>query len=173
MQVISTHFLHDFTRLSDPNEVGIVDKVREEDSEPKKRQLVSGSGVTAKCKGCVYLEEEFADEKCFRRQQTFFGWANTRSHIYSRNKTLTSHPSVHSHAAGYLHFFFFFLSSSVLLHYSRLNVHTRRLMPGLSVFLQTLLMWFWEVGSSRRRKRGVGGEGGQINNVIGPVIRDE
>lgn len=73
VQVISTHFLHDFTRLSDPNEVGIVDEVREEDSEPKKRQLVSGSGVTAKCKGCVYLEGEFADEKCFRRQQTFFG----------------------------------------------------------------------------------------------------
>lgn len=45
-------------------------------------------------------------------------------------------------------------------------------MPGLSVSLQTLLMWFWEVGRSRRRKWG-GVGGGQINNVIGPVIRDE
>lgn len=36
VQVISTHFLHGFTRLSDPDEVGIVDKVRGEDSEPKK-----------------------------------------------------------------------------------------------------------------------------------------
>lgn len=35
VQVIPTQFLHGFTRLRDPNEVGIVDKVRE-DGEPKK-----------------------------------------------------------------------------------------------------------------------------------------
>lgn len=34
VQVIPTLFLHGFTRLRDPNEVGIVDEVREEDSEP-------------------------------------------------------------------------------------------------------------------------------------------
>lgn len=50
-------------------------------------------------------------------------------------------------------------SSSVLLHFSRLNVHTRRLVPGPSVSLQTLLMWFWEVGRGTRRKVEGGGEG--------------
>lgn len=65
----------------------------------------------------IYLEREVADEKCFRGRQTFFGWANTDSHIYSRNKTQTDFyplpPSRVTHLVIYIFlvvFFFIILS---------------------------------------------------------------
>lgn len=64
MQVISTNFLYGYTRLSDPTVV--------KPKKKKKRLLISGgTRLNARSKGCVYLEGEFGDEKCFRRQQTF------------------------------------------------------------------------------------------------------
>lgn len=41
MQVISTNFLHGVTRLSDPDEVENVGKVREKDSETTKQETTS------------------------------------------------------------------------------------------------------------------------------------
>lgn len=79
VQVISTNFLHGITRLSDPNEVENVGKVREKDSETPKQETTGEwrkqeliNGLRKDPEFCVYLEGEVADEKCFRGRQTFF-----------------------------------------------------------------------------------------------------
>lgn len=102
----------------------------------------------------IYLEREVADEKCFRRRQTFLVELiqTVISTIETRHRQ-TSTPSI-----SYLHFF-----SSVLLHYS---IHVPRLLmytKGSSHATSVLVPPDSSLVVMGRRK-------GRINNVIGPVI---